>query len=234
MVIFYAYELIDPRDNLPFYVGKGSYDRMYKHKQQAFQEKGSKINPHKSSKIRQIINEGHDILYKKYQCNTEAKAFAKERQLIKQHKHQGINLTNLTDGGEGYSGGHIPVNQYDLFGEFITQHQSAKTAAFYLGKKHYGQITAVCRGGYNGEVSAFGYLWSYVDKNPKLRDKIRPVYQWTTAGSLIRKYTSVAEASRALKCDPSNIPRAIKKNWKSRGFVWSYEDIFPSTASVQC
>jgi hypothetical protein len=30
-IIYYVYELIDPRNNLPFYTGKGKEERMYLH-----------------------------------------------------------------------------------------------------------------------------------------------------------------------------------------------------------
>ena len=227
MISYYVYELIDPRDGLPFYVGKGNGDRMYKHKKQAFQPKGSKINPYKSNKIRQIIESGNDLQYKKYNCNNELDAFGLERKLIirygKRVDKTGM-LTNLTNGGEGHTGGHIPVKQYDLFGEYIQTHRSAKDAALFLGKMYYSQITGACRG---KETSAFGYLWSYVDGQPKLRTKIKPVFQWSLGGELVQKFISVIEAAKTVEADPSGISKAIKTNRQSMGFIWSFDSKFP-------
>lgn len=226
MTQYYVYELIDPRNNLPFYVGKGNGDRMYTHKKQAFQKKGSKQNPHKSYKIKQIIESGNDIQYKKYECETEDMAFELEKTLISQYGKRvddtGI-LTNITDGGEGYTGGHVPIKQYNLFGEYIKTHRSAKEAAISLGKNYYSQITSACRGGRSGETSAFGYLWSYIDKKPKLRIGIKPVYQWTLDGDYVGRFISISEAAKALEMDASNIPNAIERNSQTGGFVWSYK-----------
>lgn len=228
---YYVYELIDPRTGEVFYVGKGNGDRMYRHKRQAFQRRASKYNPHKSARIRQIINEGYDLKYVKTDCNDEQDAFNRERELIKKYgkRCDGTGcLTNLTDGGEGFTGGHIPVRQYDLFGTFIKRHRSAKDAARELGKENSGSlITAVCRGGNRGEVAAYGFLWSYVGQLPKQYDIIKPVYQWSVTGTLVAKHISASAAARALSCDSSNIPNAIKHQRISQGYVWSYEDTFP-------
>lgn len=228
---YYVYELIDPRNDEVFYIGKGNGDRMYRHRSQAFQQRASKHNPHKSARIRQIINEGYDLKYNKIKCSDEHDAYKKEKELIKKYgkRCDGTGcLTNLTEGGEGYTGGHIPVCQYDLFGNFIKQHRSAKEAAQAVGGKEYGTaITNVCRGGRRGEVSAFGCLWSYVGHTPKQYSKIRPVYQWSTEGKLIARYVSVSAAAAALSCDPTNIPNAIKKQYMSQGYAWSYTDEFP-------
>lgn len=227
---YYVYELIDPRNGEVFYVGKGNGDRMYHHRKQAFRKKGFKINPHRSRRICKIINEGYNIVYKKYECESEQVAFDKERELISKYgkRCDGTgSLTNLTDGGEGYTGGHIPVCQYDLFGNFIKRHRSAKDAAIELGKKNATTITAVCGGGPRGEVAAFGYLWAYEGELPRLRQKIKPVFQWTLNGEFVNKYPSASDAARVLNCDPSNIPNAIKRGGHSQGFIWSHRNAFP-------
>lgn len=230
MTQYYVYELIDPRDESPFYIGKGNGDRMYKHKKQAYQHKGSKINPHKSNKIKQILESGNDLRYKKYNCDSELEAFNLEQQLIIQYGKRVDNtgiLTNLTDGGEGYTGGRIPVKQYNLFGEYIQTHRSAKDAALFLGKPYYSQITGSCK---RKETSAYGFLWSYIDKQPILRTKIKTVYQWTLGGIFVNKFESIANAAKILNMDPSNIPNAINRQRQSNGYVWSYEKIFPGIA----
>ena len=46
--MFYIYHYIDPRDNLPFYVGKGSDNRMYDH---LYETESNTENRHKFYRI---------------------------------------------------------------------------------------------------------------------------------------------------------------------------------------
>ncbi len=97
---FYVYELIDPRNNKPFYVGKGCKLRMYSHVKDV---KRGQI-PHKNlklfNKINKILNLELKIQYKKLHNNiTNKESYTLEIERIKQI---GINnLCNLTYGGEG-------------------------------------------------------------------------------------------------------------------------------------
>lgn len=53
--MFYVYNLIDPRDNSIFYVGKGKGNRMYKHEQYVLNNKlpnGNKVLFDKIMEIR--------------------------------------------------------------------------------------------------------------------------------------------------------------------------------------
>lgn len=104
----YVYCLIDPRNGLPFYIGKGKDDRMYDHEK--IVSKG--IVPNNNSflfrKIKKIKNKGLSIIYKKIYENLDDKsALAIEIDEIKKIGRNNIGrgpLCNLTDGGEGNSG----------------------------------------------------------------------------------------------------------------------------------
>lgn len=103
---FYVYCLIDPDDNIPFYVGKGRLNRMYKHEKDV---KNGKIvnlgNVEITDKIKKILSENKIIIYKKIEQKLSSiYALRLENQYIKKWGRLDINtgfLFNKTDGGEG-------------------------------------------------------------------------------------------------------------------------------------
>lgn len=103
--IFYVYCYIDPRDNIPFYVGKGKNTRYLDHLSEATNKK--KHNS-KVFKIREITSEGLTPTIIKIEENlSEEYAFDLEIKLIAElgrlDSGTGV-LCNRTDGGEGVSG----------------------------------------------------------------------------------------------------------------------------------
>ena len=86
---YYVYELLDPRDNTPFYIGKGTGYRARSH----LVGKGQKFNPHKDAKIHKIRSEGSEPSYNivKYFDDEDA-AYQYETSLI-----ESIGLDNLTN-----------------------------------------------------------------------------------------------------------------------------------------
>lgn len=105
---FYVYCLVDPRNNLPFYIGKGKGNRIFAHKQAALCSKSEgKLFESTESEailkiktIRDILDSGIDV--KGYILSyglTQEEAFASENALINYAKLiQGIPLTNLVSG----------------------------------------------------------------------------------------------------------------------------------------
>lgn len=126
--LFYVYELIDPRNNKVFYVGKGTKGRMYEHV--LFVKKGKVTNKNTklTNKIKKILNLGFEIIYKKvFESSLEEICFKREIEII---EYYGLkNLCNLVTGGRGgttkkqgikisktlkalyLSGGRIPWNK---------------------------------------------------------------------------------------------------------------------------
>lgn len=106
--IFYVYSLVDPRNNLPFYIGKGKGNRIFAHKQAALGSKREQelFEPTESESIlklktiRDILSAGVDV--KEYILSyglTQEEAFASENALINYAKLiQGLPLTNLVSG----------------------------------------------------------------------------------------------------------------------------------------
>lgn len=95
---FYVYVLARP-DGSPFYVGKGTGDRVFHHDSEA--RRGCRC--HKCNVIRKIWKQGGQVLrYIVFETDDEQEAFAYECELIALYKRE--TLTNQTDGGEGPTG----------------------------------------------------------------------------------------------------------------------------------
>ena len=95
--IYYVYALIDPRNNLPFYIGKGKNDRCYSHLKET---KENTDNKFKFNVINIIQSSGLDVIVKKLHISLdESTAYEIEEQLIdkfgrRSDRKDGI-LTNI-------------------------------------------------------------------------------------------------------------------------------------------
>jgi hypothetical protein len=116
---FYVYVYLDTRKrgdfvykNLsfmyePFYVGKGSNGRLYKHLDEAYNQRDD--NDHKCNVIRKIKKETKKdpLVVKIFENLKEEESFVLEEETIKiigRHDLKTGPLTNKTSGGEGWSG----------------------------------------------------------------------------------------------------------------------------------
>lgn len=91
---FYIYELIDPRDGVTFYVGKGVDDRISQHERQAARG----VRSAKCDRINEIVAAGFEIekrIIRRFHDEEVAYRFEKAR-----IKRIGLgNLTNVAPGG---------------------------------------------------------------------------------------------------------------------------------------
>lgn len=96
MAEYYVYALIDPRSNLPFYIGKGKGDRCKHH----FLDRTKGENKFKDKVMGKIIKEGHQPEIKILHDNLEEEfAYEIEAQIIKKlgRRNQDVGgiLTNI-------------------------------------------------------------------------------------------------------------------------------------------
>jgi hypothetical protein len=99
----YTYMLVDPRSNLPFYIGKGHGHRCDFHVDEAkyyLNRKSPKL-----TKIRKLLSLGlKPIVVKVDEGISDDQAIELECFLISEIRDFGIPLTNMTDGGDGAKG----------------------------------------------------------------------------------------------------------------------------------
>lgn len=94
---FYVYELVDPRDDAVFYVGKGTGRRDRSHLTDA--RTSSPTNAARAMRIREILAAGHDVVIRRVHSDlTERQALNLERKRIAE-----IRLANLTNVTRGHS-----------------------------------------------------------------------------------------------------------------------------------
>ena len=94
--MYYVYELIDPRTNITFYIGKGKNNRMYVHEN--YVKKGKLPNGNKKlfEKIKEIKDLGLNIVYDKIlETDDEGLAYKYENQIINEIGIE--NLCNVVD-----------------------------------------------------------------------------------------------------------------------------------------
>lgn len=139
---FYVYELIDPRNNLPFYIGKGKtkdklggiYRRIFDHI-----KLHDKQNKFKNSIIKKLLKKNLEIKFNIVIENLlEEEALNVEIQRIrwfgKRIDETGI-LTNLTDGGDGISGYKHSSKTKEILSLKALERYKTREAEF-KGKKH--------------------------------------------------------------------------------------------------
>ncbi|RVJ33849.1 GIY-YIG nuclease family protein [Sinorhizobium medicae] len=108
----YVYVLLRP-DGTPFYVGKGTGERVFWHENESRHPDDWCSNRHKLATIRALLREGEAVAYE-IDCITddEETAYVREAELIALHKrlHESGPLTNLAD-GDGGSAGPSPLSK---------------------------------------------------------------------------------------------------------------------------
>jgi len=106
--MYYIYEYIDPRTNLPFYIGKGKDTRMYDHVRSV---QAKRENPDKAKVIQDIIDAGLFPIMREIESNilVEADAYTREEHYILLHGRQGIDPNGILTNKSLHSQPPTPV-----------------------------------------------------------------------------------------------------------------------------
>ena len=131
----YVYTLTDPRNGMPFYVGKGVGRRCHFH---SWEAKNSDKPTYKLNKIRKIQNLGLDIVVRKVEENVSHEQ-AKELEcfLIAEMREFGIDLTNATDGGDGRAGYVVSQETRSKLGRPKSEADKKRLSEALKGDKHF-------------------------------------------------------------------------------------------------
>lgn len=233
--MYYTYVLKNPlKENQPFYVGKGKGDRALRHIR-ACDWKESCSNPHKSNTIRQIKQAGLLPNIEIIPADSEEQAFLTEKQLIEKYGRRvdGGLLTNICLGGEGHSAGHRPVDQYNVYREFMHTFSSCLEAARAMGAINSSTIVGACKQN-SSTKRPYGFVWCYHGDTPNWEwvfDKIKPVYQWSLDGELVARYPSLNAMYLSTGIDSSNVTKFINSSAVCafpHGHQFSHEPVFPN------
>jgi len=162
----YVYELIDPRTNAVFYVGKGVDDRMFEHERNVRNHKHD-TNYKKGKIIKEIISSNNKIIYRKvYENLLDEDALIKEEELINIHGLS--NLTNIAP--RGYSSDNFTNNpNKEIIRKKLSDAQKGKTYIEKYGEKRALEILEKKR------KSMLGKTKTQECKN-KIRDSITKYY----------------------------------------------------------
>lgn len=145
---FYTYILSDPRNGLPFYVGKGKGDRYAHHLSEALSYRN---NSHKCNVIRKILSSGLEPITNIVESGiSESAAFEFEEFLIQEIGRSDLgrgSLTNKTNGGEGASGAIRSDAMKRKLSEFVSKNNPMHRDEVRMkttGENHwnYGQPAA--------------------------------------------------------------------------------------------
>ena len=226
---YYVYVYLDPRKEgdytygnytfkyEPFYVGKGYKKRCDEH---LWSCKLKELN-FKNNKIKKILSlDLKPIILKVSENLFEIDAFELEKKLINIIGRYDLKkgpLTNLTDGGEGFSG----LIKSEIHRERLSRSN--------LGKKHTKEAKKKISDSLIGKVGRnTGNTHSEETKKQISKTKqgtlswnATPVLQLTKDDEVIREWVSATAASKELKLSQGNIWSVINGNRnKCGGFKW--------------
>ena len=236
----YVYKIINT-ENTKLYIGQTtvSLDKRWKDHLSASKQKDTKGVILYDAMKKYGVEKFSIVLLEEIEANNilELKQKLNERECYYIYSLNTLrpNGYNSTKGGYNNSVTiHKVVIQYSLDGMIINRYSSINDASAAVNPRHNktGNIFSVC----NGDTkTAFGYVWRYENDPFDLFDSKhsndKPVLQYTKSGELVKKYSTMRAAAKALGVfDKEGNPRCSQicsccggHKLTAYGYVWRYD-----------
>lgn len=245
---FLAYVLVDPRTNMPRYVGitnRSLKARLAGHLNDIYNRPD--LNKHKTAWFKQILLEGLMPRIEQIAELPSLKALKQfEIDYIKENREK-YDLINQTPGGDwvgfnAHSRESIlkkkttrAIVQYNILGEKIAEFEMTEDVArtYNMRPKACSHITQCCKG---TRKQAYGYVWRYrgeelgdiSDIDPRSAS-FNKIVQYSLNGERLSEYDSYIEASRKIgdNSHGANIKACCLGEQKTcKGYVFQLEPTF--------
>ncbi len=213
MVIY----LFSDEEGFPIYVGKSKNfkSRVYQH----LQRDRFRYNSYFYNWLNKQIAEDKEFYIDILEEASEDNWQDREKYWIQHYRDNGIELKNMTDGGDG--------NNNQMFTE-ETRH---KMALSQTGRKHSEESRRKMSESMKGRVFSEATRKKLSDIN---KGKIYPeetklktskaVIKYTLEGIIVEEFVSLTKASESIQSRKSSLQNAMKKkNRQFKGFVWEYK-----------
>lgn len=146
-------------------------------------------------------------------------------------KSENSNGYNMNEGGwENYTSSKaIPIEQYDLQGNFIAEYPSTGVASQQTGIA-LRSIQYCCGNDNRKALTAGGFQWKRKDDNKKItaiqkRTNFEVLQIDKDTKEIIQKFSSPKEASKITGINNVGITNCCNKRQKSSGgFIWEYAE----------
>ena len=203
------YKLIDPTNNEIRYIGKTKNSlkkRLYEH----LTKRNLVPKTHKNHWIKQLLKLGLKPKIETLEITDINNWEGREMFHIKKLRDNGVNLTNLTDGGDGALGTKrskesiqkVLDTKLKKYGNFnLSNETKLKISKAHKGKTHPKKQTEF------------------------VANKIRKtILQYDLNNNLLNQWKGVRKCAITLNISHSGIFRCLLKNQKSyKGFIWKYK-----------
>ena len=154
--MYYIYEYIDPRTNLPFYIGKGKDTRMYDHIRSV---QAKRENPDKAQIIQEIIDAGFFPIIREIETNIqiEEDAYKREDYYIRLYGRKGFDPGGILTNKQLYAHPPTPV-----WNDTRKQQHSDFNARYWTAEKRLAHKELVKANSVKGALACKGTV-SVVD-----------------------------------------------------------------------